>query len=101
MSSPAFHLAGLDTARRGGDPRALALALEGLAGARALAGRPRDAARLLGSAAAARESAGAPLPDAERLDVDRVTAGAGEALGAAAFDGAFRGPFLGPGRQSA
>ncbi|MET9466639.1 BTAD domain-containing putative transcriptional regulator [Streptomyces sp. NPDC006544] len=85
-----LHLEGLEAARRAADPRALALALEGLAGAHALAGRAGDAARLLGSAAAARESVGAPLPVAERLDVDRVAAGAGEVLGTEAFDTAFR-----------
>lgn len=64
-----------------GDPRALALALEGLAGA----ADPVDAAILLGAADAARRSRGAPLPPAERGDVDRITARAGVALGPEAF----------------
>jgi predicted ATPase/DNA-binding SARP family transcriptional activator len=79
------HLAGHAAARRGTDPRALALSLEGLAGAVALAGEHRHAARLLGAAAAARESVGAPLPPAERGDVDRITAVATAALGEAGF----------------
>jgi predicted ATPase/DNA-binding SARP family transcriptional activator len=81
----AHHLAGHAIARRSGDRRALALALEGLAGSVALAGAHRQAARLLGAAAAARESVGAPLPPAERGDVDRITATATAALGEAAF----------------
>ncbi|KJY31468.1 BTAD domain-containing putative transcriptional regulator [Streptomyces sp. NRRL S-495] len=84
----ARHLDGLTAARRTGDPRAVALALEGLAGAHALAGRPAHAARLLGTAAAVRESVGSPLPPAERGDVDRTTARATAALGAAAFTAA-------------
>ncbi|TWF79676.1 putative ATPase [Pseudonocardia hierapolitana] len=79
------QLAGHSVARRGTDPRALALSLEGLAGAVALAGGHRHAARLLGAAAAARESVGAPLPTAERGDVDRITAVAAAALGEAEF----------------
>ncbi len=85
-----LHVEGLTAARRTGDPRAIVLALEGLAGAQALASRPDHAARLLGTAAAVRESVGAPLPRAERGDVDRVTARATEALGQDAFAAAFR-----------
>jgi hypothetical protein len=83
------QLAGHAVARRGGDPRARALALEGLAGAVALAGAHRHAARLLGAAAAQREGAGAPLPAAERGDVDRITAAATGALGEAEFAAEF------------
>ncbi|MEV7655690.1 BTAD domain-containing putative transcriptional regulator [Streptomyces anulatus] len=86
------HLRGLDVARVLAEPRALALSLEGLAGAAALAGRVPEAvcaARLLGAAAAARRRAGAPLPTAERADVDRVTAAARAVLGAPAFTEAF------------
>ncbi|MFE6026056.1 BTAD domain-containing putative transcriptional regulator [Streptomyces niveus] len=91
----ALHLEGFDTAYELGDPRAVALAVEGLAGARAAAGRYGDSARLLGAAAAARDSVGAPLPTAERRDVDRVTALAHEALGAAGFEAEFgRGELL-------
>ncbi len=85
------QLTGLDIARRGGDPRALALALEGLAGAVALTGAHRHAARLLGAAAAARDSVGAPLPPAERGDVDRITAAATATLGEAGFAEEFAG----------
>ncbi|MFI2313740.1 AfsR/SARP family transcriptional regulator [Streptomyces sp. CB00072] len=86
------HLRGLDVARVLAEPRALALSLEGLAGAAALAGRVPEAvcaARLLGAAAAARRRAGAPLPAAERADVDRVTAATRTVLGAPAFTEAF------------
>ncbi|MFD4000649.1 AfsR/SARP family transcriptional regulator [Streptomyces rubiginosohelvolus] len=88
----AHHLRGLDIARVLAEPRALALSLEGLAGAAALtADRPAAvcAARLLGAAAAARRRAGAPLPPAERGDVDRVTAAARAVVGASAFTDAF------------
>ncbi|WP_329034325.1 AfsR/SARP family transcriptional regulator [Streptomyces sp. NBC_00178] len=86
------HLAGLEIARALAEPRALALSLEGLAGAAALPGpgsAPGCAALLLGAAAAARSGAGAPLPTAERADVDRVTAAARAALGAAAYTDAY------------
>ncbi|WP_432250854.1 ATP-binding protein [Streptomyces sanyensis] len=59
------HLRGLDVARSLAEPRALALSLEGLAGAAALHGREetaRCAGLLLGAADAARRSVGAPLP---------------------------------------
>ncbi|MGV9313803.1 AfsR/SARP family transcriptional regulator [Streptomyces sp. NPDC003691] len=85
----ARHTEGLEVARALGDPRAVALALEGLAGAYALAGEPGRAAELLGAAAAARESAGAPLPAAERRDVDRVSSAARAALGDAGFGTAY------------
>ncbi|MFI7449269.1 BTAD domain-containing putative transcriptional regulator [Nonomuraea sp. NPDC049714] len=70
----ALHQEGLTVAREIGDPRAVALALEGLAGVAALEGAHEEAARLLGEAGALRESVGAPLPPAERGDVDRITA---------------------------
>ncbi|MEU3628769.1 AfsR family transcriptional regulator [Amycolatopsis coloradensis] len=76
---------GLAIARHGEDPRAIALGLEGLAGAESAAGSYRQAARLLGAAAASRESAGAPLPKAERGDVDRITGVIVSALGETAF----------------
>ncbi|SDM66377.1 BTAD domain-containing putative transcriptional regulator [Allokutzneria albata] len=68
----ALHTKGLTVARHIGDPRAVALAQEGLAGAHSLAGDHEYAARLLAEAAAARNAVGAPLPSAERGDVDRV-----------------------------
>ncbi|MGW4217208.1 AfsR/SARP family transcriptional regulator [Streptomyces bacillaris] len=86
------HLQGLEIARALAEPRALALSLEGLAGAAALAADTPSATRaavLLGAAAAARSAAGAPLPPAERADVDRITASARAALGAEAFSGAY------------
>lgn len=80
-----------------GDPRAQALALEGLAGVAAIDGRPTRAARLLGVAAMARDSVGAPLPAGERGDVDRITAAARAALGAPRFAAEFdRGTGLRP-----
>lgn len=80
-----LHLEGLTAARDTGAPRAVALAAEGLAGARAPAGH---VARLLGAAAAACASVGAPLPAGERGDVDRVTAAARAVRGAAETLGA-------------
>ncbi|MGY0067152.1 BTAD domain-containing putative transcriptional regulator [Streptomyces sp. QTS137] len=88
----AHHLEGLEIARALAEPRALALSLEGLAGAAALPGHGPAATRaavLLGAAAAARRRAGAPLPPAERADVDRVTASARAALGEDAFTKAY------------
>ncbi|MEV5897607.1 hypothetical protein AB0L76_50285 [Nonomuraea fuscirosea] len=66
-----LHLDGLAAA---GDPRAVALAKEGLAGVAAAEGAYQDAAVLLDEAAVLRESVGAPLPPAERGDVDRIAA---------------------------
>ncbi|MBK1783083.1 BTAD domain-containing putative transcriptional regulator [Prauserella cavernicola] len=79
------HVGALAVALRGGDPRAIALAVEGLACADALAGDVTPAARLLGRAQHARSSVGAPLPPAERHDVDRASATARDALGAEKF----------------
>jgi ATP/maltotriose-dependent transcriptional regulator MalT len=79
------HLDGLAAAQRVGDPRAVALALEGLAGARAERG-PERAAELLGAARALRADVGAPLPPAERGDVDRISGRLRDVLGAAAFE---------------
>ncbi|WP_084960037.1 BTAD domain-containing putative transcriptional regulator [Thermoactinospora rubra] len=81
----ALHKEGYEQAISTDDPRAIALAQEGLAGARALAGDHRLAARLLGAAASLRESVGAPLPEAERGDVDRISASVREALGEDGF----------------
>jgi predicted ATPase/DNA-binding SARP family transcriptional activator len=81
-----LHSEGLEAARRTRDPRAVAMALEGLAGADALDGEGVRAARLLGAAARAREETGAPLPAAERFDVDRITAAVRGLLGDAALE---------------
>ncbi|MFJ5735651.1 AfsR/SARP family transcriptional regulator [Streptomyces microflavus] len=91
-AAASHHLAGLEIARALAEPRALALSLEGLAGAAALSGHATaatGAAVLLGAAAAARRRAGAPLPPAERADVDRITVAARAALGADAFSEAY------------
>lgn len=76
-----MHREGLRLAGQFADPRALALAAEGLAGVAAAVGNAERAALLLGWAAAARASAGAPLPPAERIDVDRAEGAARRALG--------------------
>ncbi|SDM06507.1 BTAD domain-containing putative transcriptional regulator [Nonomuraea jiangxiensis] len=89
----AHHLRGLELACSMGEPRALALSFEGLAGAAALsrdAGRAARAAELLGAADAARRGVGAPLPPAERGDVDRITAAATAVLGEDAFAESYR-----------
>ncbi|NEB40676.1 BTAD domain-containing putative transcriptional regulator [Streptomyces sp. SID14515] len=82
---------GLTAARAGGDPRAVALALEGLAGAELLNGRPEAAARRLGAAAAVRNAVGLPLPEGERHDVDRISARIVDVLGRAAYEARFAG----------
>ena len=81
---------GYELARDSGDPRAIALALEGLAGAHALAGQYHQAARLLGGAARVRKSVGRPLPAGQRDDVDRIAASLKRDLGEAAFDAEFQ-----------
>ncbi|GAA3467341.1 BTAD domain-containing putative transcriptional regulator [Nonomuraea roseola] len=85
-----LHQEGLDHASRTDDPRALALAFEGLAGAEALAGAHTQAARLLGAAAAARDAVRTPLPAAERGDVDRITTIVRAGLTPQAYDHAFQ-----------
>ncbi|MFI7287763.1 BTAD domain-containing putative transcriptional regulator [Streptomyces anulatus] len=82
---------GLTVARSTGDPRAVALALEGLAGAELLRGRPGAAARHLGAAAAARDAVGLPLPEGERHDIDRISARTVDVLGRAAYETRFAG----------
>ncbi|MER6946372.1 BTAD domain-containing putative transcriptional regulator [Nonomuraea sp. NPDC000554] len=81
--------AGHEAARAYGDPRAVALSLEGLAGALRLSGDPAQAATLLGRAEALREASGAPLPASERLDVDRIAAALRDTLGGPAFERCF------------
>ncbi|MFF5439839.1 ATP-binding protein [Streptomyces achromogenes] len=91
-TAAAHHLRGLDVARAIDEPRALALSLEGLAGAAALRGTEPAAAcaaLLLGAADAARRSVGAPLPPAERTDVDRIERAARAVLGDTAFARSF------------
>ncbi|NDL57927.1 tetratricopeptide repeat protein [Phytoactinopolyspora sp. XMNu-373] len=84
-SARTVHTEGLAVARKTRDSRAVALALEGLAGASTLVGDHDHAARLLGAAAAARDSVDAPLPPGERGDVDRITHRAQTALGENTF----------------
>jgi len=87
------HAAACDT----GNPRAVALALEGLAGAQLLAGHSEHAARLLGAATAGRQSVQAPLRGGERFDVDRIATRVRDALGEARYDAEFaRGGVLAP-----
>ncbi|MHA6803957.1 BTAD domain-containing putative transcriptional regulator [Salinifilum ghardaiensis] len=83
-----LHLDGLAAARATGDPRAVALALEGLAGVRTLAGDHEHAAALLAAAAARRDAVHAPLPPAERGDVDRIAQSVREHLDEAAQEAA-------------
>ncbi|MFI6736668.1 BTAD domain-containing putative transcriptional regulator [Nonomuraea sp. NPDC050451] len=88
----ARHREGYEAARASGDPRAVALALEGLAGALSLdqKGRHVEAARLIGAATAMRQAVGAPLPVGERLDVERIGGRLRAVLGGEAFEQALR-----------
>ena len=79
----------LGVAQRFGATRAIANAVEGLAGALAINDDPQTAARLLGAADALRRRSGGPMPAAERFDVDRAEHRARQALGDAEFAGAF------------
>lgn len=81
----AHHRDGLRAAATTKDPRSVALALEGLAGAYSLAGSPQRAIRLLGTAAATRERAGAPHPPAERGDVERIAGRLRDTIAEAAY----------------
>jgi tetratricopeptide (TPR) repeat protein len=67
-----LHEKALTAARSTQDERAVALALEGLAGAKAGTGAHHEAVVLLAEAEALREAVGAPLPAGERFDVDRI-----------------------------
>ena len=79
-------------ARRVGAVRAVANAVEGLAGALATTSGPVDAehaAQLLGLADAMRRRSGGAMPAAERFDVDRAERRARATLGDQAFSCAF------------
>jgi tetratricopeptide (TPR) repeat protein len=96
-----WHIQSLTAARELGDPQAVAQALTGLAGARALGGQPDLAARLLGAADAAGRPPDAGLPPGDAADdssdVTRITAVTRQALGEAAFAAEFaRGRLLHP-----
>lgn len=69
-----LHTDELQLARAFGDPRAVAQALEGLAAVAVGEGDALLALRHLGEADGLRRAAGGPLPEAERLDVERVEA---------------------------
>jgi predicted ATPase/DNA-binding SARP family transcriptional activator len=84
------HLQSLASATKLGDPQAVAQALTGLAGVRALGGRPDRAAQLLGAADTACRPAGAGMPPDGGPDAERITAVARQALGEAAFDAGFQ-----------
>ncbi|MGV9770942.1 BTAD domain-containing putative transcriptional regulator [Streptosporangium sp. NPDC003464] len=72
-------------ARRVGDPRTTAFAVEGLAAASA----PEECARLLGLAASARRAHRTPASRSEEDEVRRITAGAMDALGEEEFAAAY------------
>ncbi|MGI8329191.1 BTAD domain-containing putative transcriptional regulator [Actinomadura scrupuli] len=80
-AATALHLEALEVTARFDTSRPMAIALDGLAGALAVAGRHDHAARLLGAAAAARGSSSVPPSPAERGDIDRITGRVREALG--------------------
>jgi predicted ATPase/DNA-binding SARP family transcriptional activator len=80
------HLQSLASAAKLGDPQAVAHALTGLAGVRALGGQPDRAAQLLGAAETARRPDGASMPPDSGPDADRIAAVTRQALGQAAFD---------------
>ena len=88
----AYQARGLEFAEQLADPRALALSLEGVAGAAAAGGDAPQltrAALFLGAADAARRSVGAPLPEAESADVRRIGTAAVAGLGESAYAAAF------------
>ena len=80
-----WHIRCLTAARQLGDPQAVAQALTGLAGARALGGQPDRAARLLGAADAASRPPGTGGPVGAGADLTRIAALTRQALGDAAF----------------
>ncbi|MBE1590626.1 BTAD domain-containing putative transcriptional regulator [Nonomuraea angiospora] len=82
-----MHVEALAAARRMGDVRTMAFAVEGAAAA---SGPTEKAAVLLGLAAAARERNQTPAGAAERADVERAAARVREALGEEAFAAAYR-----------
>ncbi|MEQ4718852.1 BTAD domain-containing putative transcriptional regulator [Nonomuraea sp. B19D2] len=82
-----LHVEGLAAARKIGDPRSMAFAVEGAAAA---AGPTEKAAKLLGLAAAARERNQTPAGAAEQADNERVAARVRDALGEDAFAAAYR-----------
>lgn len=91
------HLEAFDLAARIAAPRDQIGALDGLAGALALAGEHARAAELLGAAAAARSACSAHLAPAGRADVDRIADACRTGLGEEGFAAAYaRGTRLTP-----
>jgi tetratricopeptide (TPR) repeat protein len=93
------QLEGLDVSVAHGMPRAIANAMEGVAGALALSTARGDhelGARLLGAAHAIRLRTGGPMPSAERFDVARAHDRCRIALGDGAFHVAFEGGVTSP-----
>jgi predicted ATPase/DNA-binding SARP family transcriptional activator len=85
-----LHVRALRASRTLGTPRGVAMALEGLAGAAALAGDHETAARLLGAAASARRAASVPAAPSEQAEIGRIEASIRGAVGVAAFDAAYQ-----------
>ena len=83
-----LHLEALSLVQDLGDSRAIALALEGLAGVDASEGAGERAAELLGHATQLRMAAGG-APAGPSSDVDRVHARTRELVGAATFAEAY------------
>jgi tetratricopeptide (TPR) repeat protein len=89
----AHHLRGLSYARETGEPRTLALALEGLAGVTARSGDGGASSRLIGAADALRQSAtwrtGWSVASADQSDRERIRGVALQLVGTDAFAAAF------------
>jgi tetratricopeptide (TPR) repeat protein len=88
-TASAQHLASLEQAQFIGDPRAIALAVEGLASAAALSGNGLHVAHLLGHADLLRSGERAVRAPSECDDVDRARDAAVALLGRSTFDAAF------------
>jgi hypothetical protein len=82
------HRAAYEAVAATAHPRAIPLALEGLAAAVLLAGEARRAAQLLGCSAEIRATFGTPRSATEQFDADRVEAAAVDQLGRSAFEAA-------------
>jgi predicted ATPase len=85
-----YHLRSLASAAKLGDPEAVAQALIGLAGVRALGGRHELAAQLLGAADTAGRATDAGLPPGDHPDLERIAVAARHALGEDAFAAEFQ-----------
>jgi len=83
-----LHLRALEASRTLGEPRGVALALEGLAGAIGLSGDYETSARLLGASESVRRAASMPSAPSEQAETDRIAAAARAAPGEAAFGSA-------------